>query len=127
MPFRVLVVDDAADIRMLMEAVLSRAGFEVLQASGGAEALDMLEAGAAPDVVLLDVQMPDMDGWETLAAVRADPMLTDIAVVVCTVKGRGEDGDRARDLGADGYVSKPFTLSELVDQVAMAARKVTHR
>ena len=127
MPFRVLVVDDAADIRLLLEAVLTRAGFEVLQASGGAEALALLAAGAAPDVVLLDVQMPDMDGWEMLTTVRADPMLTDMAVVICTVKGHDDELERARLLGADGFIGKPFTLPELVEQVSMAARKVTHR
>jgi CheY-like chemotaxis protein len=114
---RALVVDDAPDIRLLADLVLSMAGFVVTAASSGTEALRMVAAGDLPDIVLLDVQMPDLDGWETLSRLRADPRTADLPVVLCTVKGLPEDTLRGWSLGCDGYLGKPFDISRLVDEL----------
>jgi adenylate cyclase len=114
---RALVVDDAPDIRLLADLVLSMAGFAVTAASSGREALRLLAAGDLPDIVLLDVQMPDVDGWETLSRVRADPRTADLPVVLCTVKGLPEDTLRGWSLGCDGYIGKPFDIAGLVDEL----------
>ena len=114
---RALVVDDAPDIRLLADLVLSMAGFAVTAASSGSEALRLLAGDDLPDIVLLDVQMPDVDGWETLSRLRHDPRTADLPVVLCTVKGLPEDTLRGWSLGCDGYLGKPFDISGLVDEL----------
>ena len=114
---RALVVDDAADIRLLAELVLSMAGFTVDAASSGSEALRLLAAGDLPDIVVLDVQMPDLDGWETLSRLRSDPRTASLPVVLCTVKGLPEDTLRGWTLGCDGYLGKPFDITGLVEEL----------
>lgn len=125
---KALVVDDAPDIRLLADLVLSMAGFSVTAAASGSEALRKLAAGDLPDIVLLDVQMPDVDGWETLSRVRADPRTADLPVVLCTVKGLPEDTLKGWSLGCDGYLGKPFDISRLVDELnGVLARNVKQR
>lgn len=124
---RVLVVDDASDLRFLMATVLRRSGYEVFEAGSGDEALDWLADQGAQgwvDVIVLDVQMPDVDGWEVLSRLRADPGLYGRPLVlVCTVKNSQADRQRARDLAAAGYLAKPFVISELMAMVAALVRR----
>lgn len=125
---KALVVDDAADIRLLADLVLTMAGFTVTAASSGREALQMLAGGDLPDIVLLDVQMPDVDGWETLSRVRATPHTADLPVVLCTVKGLPEDTRKGWSLGCDGYLGKPFDIGGLVEELnAVLERTPTQR
>ena len=112
-----LVVDDAPDIRLLADLVLSMAGFTVTAAASGREALAILAAGELPDIILLDVQMPDVDGWETLSRVRSDPRTRHLPVVLCTVKGLPEDALKGWTLGCDGYLGKPFDIGGLVQEL----------
>ena len=114
---KALVVDDAPDIRLLADLVLTMAGFTVTAASSGSEALRKLAAGALPDIMVLDVQMPDLDGWETLSRVRADPRTAELPVVLCTVKGLPEDTLKGWSLGCDGYLGKPFDINGLVGEL----------
>jgi CheY-like chemotaxis protein len=111
------VVDDAPDIRLLADLVLSMAGFRVTAASSGSEALRALRGAELPDIVLLDVQMPDVDGWETLSRLRGDPRTAELPVVLCTVKGLPEDTLRGWSLGCDGYLGKPFDIARLVEEL----------
>lgn len=125
---RALVVDDAPDIRLLADLVLSMAGFTVSGASSGIEALRILEAPELPDIVLLDVQMPELDGWETLSRLRADPRTSELPVVLCTVKGLPEDNLRGWTLGCDGYLGKPFDIGALVEELqGVLARDMDER
>lgn len=118
----VLVVDDAADIRLLVQAVLTRAGWQVREAASAAEAFAAID-DVKPDVVLLDVQMPDADGWSVLATIRSDPQTTSLPVVLCTVKGHPHDRARGWRLGCDGYLTKPFAIPDLVDEVKAVAQR----
>ena len=111
-----LLVDDHADIRFLMERVLAGHGFVSREAEHGRAALERL-AEAVPDLVVLDVQMPEMTGWDTLGAIRADPRTVDVPVLMCTVKSGPEDLVRAFELGADGFLNKPFNPPGLVAAV----------
>ena len=120
-----LVVDDAPDIRLLAELVLSMAGLTVTAASSGREALQRLADNDLPDIVLLDVQMPEVDGWETLTRVRADPRTAGLPVVLCTVKGLPEDTLRGWTLGCDGYLNKPFDIGGLVDELRGVLQRTT--
>jgi DNA-binding response OmpR family regulator len=118
-----LVVDDAPDIRMLADLVLTMAGFEVTPAASGSEALRILAEQDLPDIVLLDVQMPDLDGWETLERLRRDTRTAKLPVVLCTVKGLPEDTIRGWSLGCDGYIGKPFDISGLVEELRAVLRR----
>ena len=122
---KVLVVDDAPDIRLLAEMVLSMAGFTVTAASSGREALPRLAHNDLPDLVLLDVQMPEVDGWETLTRVRAASPTAALPVVLCTVKGLPEDTLKGWTLGCDGYLGKPFDIGGLVDELRGVLRRNT--
>jgi CheY-like chemotaxis protein len=117
----VLVIDDDADIRSLLRLALSLDGHEVRTAANGAEGLTRLReaglAGEAP-VVVLDVQMPDMDGWQVLEAIRSDELVRDVAVVLCTVKAGAADLSRGWELGCDAYQSKPFDISAVSREVS---------
>lgn len=125
---KALVVDDAADIRLLADLVLTMSGFTVTAAASGREALQKLAGADLPDIVLLDVQMPDVDGWETLTRVRATPRTADLPVVLCTVKGLPEDTLKGWSLGCDGYLGKPFDIGGLVEELnAVLARTPAQR
>jgi CheY-like chemotaxis protein len=123
-----LIVDDAADLRALLRHLLGRAGFDVLEAASGPEALAQLSLGDVPDVAIIDVQMPGMDGWETLAQLRRDRLTSELPVLLCTVKSGPADLLRAWELGCDGYLEKPFDIAELVTEVeAVQARTADQR
>ena len=113
---RVLVVDDEPNIVMSLEFLMARAGFEVQVARNGREALDALE-GAAPDLLLLDVMMPEFDGYEVCERIRARPEWNGTKIVMLTARGREVERERGLALGADAYVTKPFSTRDLVDKV----------
>ena len=112
-----LVVDDEEDVRELVAVVLRHAGLSVTLAPSGVAALEELETGFVPDIVVLDVQMPELDGWDTLAAIRAAPRTRDVPVVMCSVRAQPADIERGRALGCNGYVTKPFAIEDLADRV----------
>jgi len=116
---RVLVVDDDDDIRGLVVELLRRAGLDVDQANDGRAGLRAFHQ-APPDLVLLDVSMPDLDGWQTLERIRD---LSDVPVIMLTA--RGDELERVRGLqaGADDYVTKPFGRQELVARVQALLRR----
>jgi DNA-binding response OmpR family regulator len=116
---RILVIDDDADIRGLVRELLRRAGHEVAEAPDGRAGLRALHA-SPPDLVLLDVSMPELDGWQTLERIRD---LSDVPVLMLTA--RGDELERVRGLqaGADDYVTKPFGRQELVARVQALLRR----
>lgn len=113
---RVLVVDDQEDIREMARLVLSGAGYEVSAAPSGREALRL--ARQTPfDLVLLDINMPDLDGWATLRLLRADEALEDTAVAMFSVKSEVRDKVAGLQDGAIDYITKPFGVDELIARV----------
>jgi DNA-binding response OmpR family regulator len=120
---RVLVVDDEGDIRELVRELLVRAGYEVVEAPNGNEALKVFYS-QQPDVVILDVQMPVLDGWETLTRIRE---VSDVPVLMLTA--RAEELDKVRGLraGADDYLTKPFGRQELLARVSANLRRAGTR
>ena len=113
---KILVVDDQQEILDLTETVLTGGGYSISTASSGDEALGQL-ALEPFDLVLLDINMPEMDGWETLRLLRADEQLADVAVVMFSVKGEVSDKVHSLQEGASGYITKPFVVDELVARV----------
>jgi DNA-binding response OmpR family regulator len=119
---RVLVVDDSSPIRDLIVVNLELEGFDVRSAADGMEGLEVL-AGWRPDVVTLDVVMPRLDGFATLARLRGEPATADIPVLIVTARAQAADRERGEELGADDYLSKPFEPAELVAAVGRLARR----
>ena len=115
MAMRVLVVDDEPNIVMSIEFLMKRAGFEVQVARNGREALEALD-GAPPDLLLLDVMMPEFDGYEVCERVRRRPEWSRTKIIMLTARGRDAERQRGLALGADRYVTKPFSTRDLVDQ-----------
>ena len=116
MPKTVLIVDDEPNILLSVEFLMQREGHEVLTASDGQEALDLL-ASSRPDLMILDVMMTRKNGFEVCAEVRADPAFSDLPVLMLTAKGREAEMSKGMSLGADAYITKPFSTHELVAKV----------
>ena len=116
----VLVVDDEPDVRLIARVVLSAAGFEVQEVGSGEAALAVLEGGNPPDVVLLDVRMPGLDGWEVLRRLRSDPTSAELPVVVFTADLGARSEARTELDDGDLFVTKPFQPDELLDVVRAA-------
>jgi DNA-binding response OmpR family regulator len=120
---RVLVVDDDADIRGLLRQLLERAGYAVVEAVDGREGLRVLYS-SSPDLVLLDVSMPELDGWQTLERIRD---LSDVPVVMLTARTAELEKVRGLKAGADDYVAKPFGRQELLARVEALLRRAGSR
>ena len=113
---KVLIVDDERNIAISVEFLMQREGFEVTVAHDGEEGLARIRADQ-PDLVLLDVMMPKLNGFEVCEAVRADPTLAGVRIVMLTAKGRTAEIHKGLALGADAYIPKPFSTAELVAKV----------
>ena len=118
---RILIVDDELAIRRALRPPLLELGFQVAEASRGEEALQLLRAGGY-DAVLLDINMPGSGGIETLRRIRA--FAPRLPVLMLTVRDQEEDKVAALDLGADDYVTKPFSMRELIARIRTAVRRV---
>lgn len=112
----VLIVDDEPNILLSLEFLLKEAGYDVRIARDGAEALSEIEK-VPPDLVLLDVMLPQLDGYHVCETIRASPKLKDVRILMLTAKSREVEREKALALGADDYVVKPFSTRELVDNV----------
>ena len=117
MSIRLLVVDDEPDVAGMASLVLSRAGYAVDTASSGDEALARLD-GAAYDLILLDINMPGMDGWEVLRILKADDRTATIPVAMFSVRGEVRDKVHGLQEGALDYITKPFGVDELPARVS---------
>ena len=116
MTHRILIVDDEPNIVLSLEFLMEQSGFDVAVARDGEEALAQM-ASFRPDLVLLDVMLPRLNGYEVCQRIRATPDWARVKVLMLSAKGRELDLSKGMALGADGYVTKPFSTRDLVDQV----------
>jgi DNA-binding response OmpR family regulator len=116
MSHSVLVVEDEPNIVLSLEFLMEQAGYQVRVARDGDAAL-LAIASAPPDLVLLDVMLPKRDGFDICRAIRANAAWRDIRILMLTAKGRESDRDRGIALGADDYVTKPFSNRDVVERV----------
>jgi len=120
---RVVCVEDEPEMIDLIRLILSRKGFEVIGANGGKQGLETIRE-QKPDLVLLDLMMPDMDGWEVYQQMKADKEITDIPVIVVTAKAQSIDKVLGLHIAkVDDYISKPFSPQELLDSVDQVLKK----
>ncbi len=116
MAYKILVVDDEPPIVRLMEFILARQGHEMLIAVNGQEALDKVRAHQ-PDLVLLDIMMPRIDGYEVARTLRADPATATLPIIMLSAKAQEEDIQKGINVGVDEYITKPFSPEQLVGVV----------
>ncbi len=116
MAHKILIADDEPNILISLEYLMKREGFDVTLARDGQEAIDAILRDR-PDLVLLDVMMPRKTGLEVCQEVRADPQLQGLLILMLTAKGRDTDVAKGLALGADAYVTKPFSTKDLVARV----------
>ena len=116
-PKKLLVADDEPNIVISLEYLMKREGYDVLVATDGNQALEAIQR-EQPALVLLDVMMPGKTGFEVCQAVRADPALAGVRILMLTAKGRDTDISKGLALGANAYMIKPFSTRELVQKVA---------
>ena len=113
---KILIADDEVNIVISLEFLMKREGFEVVLAADGEEAITKIR-DERPDLVLLDVMMPRKTGFEVCQEVRSDPALQDLKILMLTAKGRDTEVAKGMALGADAYMTKPFSTHELVERV----------
>jgi len=123
---RVVIIEDERDVARLLEFNLRGANYVVECAATGAEGLAAIKANT-PDVVLLDLMLPDQSGYDVCKTIRADPTLHDTAVLMLTAKGEAEDRILGLEVGADDYVVKPFVVREVVLRVNALANRLAER
>ena len=113
---RILIVEDQEDNRMIMRDVLSAAGYELIEAVNGKDGVSRAQSDR-PDLILMDVQMPVLDGYEATRQIKADPNLKSTPIIAVTSYALSGDEAKARAAGCDGYVSKPFSPRQLLARV----------
>ena len=116
MPKEILIVDDEPSIVVPIQFLMEQLGYNVLVAENGEDALDIIYK-YKPDLILLDIMLPRIDGYEVCEIVRLDPRYRDIKIIFITAKGREVEIAKGLALGADAYITKPFSNTELVSKV----------
>src|SRR5262245_37133863 len=113
---RILVVEDQEDNRQILRDLLTSAGFEVIEAENGEQAL-AVAAAERPELILMDIQLPVLDGYEATRRLKTDPLLRAIPIIVITSYALSGDEERARPAGCYDYVAKPYSPREVLDKV----------
>jgi two-component system chemotaxis response regulator CheY len=116
---KALVIDDSKAMRMILKKMLTEMDFEVSEAENGLAALSLLETGPRPELVLVDWNMPEMNGYEFVRAVRSRPEYDDMKLVMVTSETQADGIDRVVEAGADEYVAKPFTRESLAEKLGL--------
>jgi len=113
---KILIVDDNPDVREVLQCQLKMLGYLVISAENGYVAIEkaMVEQ---PDLILMDIMMPEMDGWQASRAVRANPDTKDIPILAATAMCRRADLNACLEAGCNGYIVKPFTMMELKEKI----------
>jgi len=124
MAHSVLIVEDEPNIVLSVKFLMEGAGFDVRVASDGSKALKEIEK-SPPNIILLDVMLPDRDGYSICEAIKANGDWQDIRILMLTAKGRDMDREKGLALGADDYITKPFSNRELVDRVVEVSQELT--
>ncbi|MCU0479926.1 MAG: response regulator transcription factor [Anaerolineae bacterium] len=120
---KILIAEDERDIRELITFTLSFAGHEIIQASNGAEAVELVQK-TMPNLIMMDVRMPRMTGYEACRAIKQIEGVKDIPVVFLSAKGQDDEVADALEAGAIDYITKPFSPTELAEKIASLLKKI---
>jgi DNA-binding response OmpR family regulator len=121
MAIRVLITEDEPNIVESLTFILQRAGYEVSAVLDGEAAVRRLRSDP-PDIMILDIMLPKMNGFEVLKLIKTDPALKSLPVVILTAKGQAHDRQLAEQIGADAFVTKPFSNRDLIQQIGLLRR-----
>ena len=113
---RILVVEDQDDNRQILRDLLTKAGFDLIEAENGEDAVALAQT-SRPDLILMDIQLPILDGYEATRRIKADPDLKSIPIIVVTSYALSGDEEKARLAGCDDYVAKPFSPRQLLAKI----------
>ena len=113
---KVLIADDELRLRKVVSLHLKKAGFEILEAGNGAQAVELAKSGN-PDVIVLDVMMPEMTGLEACKVIKEMPQFSDTPVILLTAMAQSDDIQKGTDAGAQLYLTKPFSPKELIEKI----------
>ena len=113
---RILIVDDEPNIVLALELLMKKEGYEVHTVADGERAVQAAKE-LRPDLILLDIMMPKMDGYEVCQSIRSDALLKDVSIIMLTAKGREVEREKGMALGADLYITKPFSTRQVVMKV----------
>ncbi len=113
---RILIVDDEPNIVLALELLMKKEGYEVHTVADGERAVQAAKE-IRPDLILLDIMMPKMDGYEVCQSLRSDALLKDVSIIMLTAKGREVEREKGLALGADLYITKPFSTRQVVTTV----------
>lgn len=113
---KIVIADDEHKILMSLEYSFKKSGYDVFIARDGTEVLDFLKT-MTPDVILLDIMMPNLDGYSTLELIKQDEKLKDTKVIFLSAKNNPRDIERGLEMGADAYVTKPYSIKKLMQQI----------
>jgi DNA-binding response OmpR family regulator len=113
---KILIVDDEPNIVMSLEYTFRKSGYEVFIARDGKEAIEILE-NQTPDLIILDIMMPNVDGYATIEYVKKQPQLSHCKVIFLSAKNKESDIEKGLQLGANAYMTKPFSVKKLIEQV----------
>ena len=114
--YRILIVDDEPNIVLALELLMKKEGYEVHTVDDGERAVQAAKE-LRPDLILLDIMMPKMDGYEVCQRIRSDGLLKDVSIIMLTAKGREVEREKGLALGADHYITKPFSTRQVVMKV----------
>jgi DNA-binding response OmpR family regulator len=124
-PARILIVDDEPNILLSLQFLMKKAGYDVRTAKDGEQALAEI-AREKPHLVLLDVMMPKLDGFSVCERIRANREWQDVRVIMLTARGRDVEREKGLSLGADDYITKPFSTKDAIDRVAALLAKAAN-
>ncbi len=119
---RILIVDDEPNILLSLDFLMRKSGYSVLLARNGNEALEHIQQ-SKPDLILLDIMMPDVDGYEICQKTKSNPDTSHIKIIFLTAKSKESDIAKGLEMGADAYITKPFTNKNLLEQVKTILEK----
>ena len=120
---KILIVDDEPSILMSLEFLMHKEGYQVFIARDGAEALDTINKHT-PDIIILDIMMPEVDGYEVCQLVKTNPSTSHIKVIFLSAKSKKEDIEKGLEMGADLYLTKPFSTRTLMSQIKSLKIKI---
>jgi DNA-binding response OmpR family regulator len=121
---KVIIADDELRLRKVVALHLKRSGIDVIEVSNGKDALSLAK-DKKPDVIILDVMMPELNGLDALKELKSDKELKDIPVIMLSAKAGGEDINKGLELGADAYLTKPFSPKQLLEEINKVFTKST--
>ena len=116
---KVLIADDSDMMRKIAKMSLEKGSHTVIEAADGQEAVEKTKA-ELPDIVLLDAEMPEIDGWEACKLIKADPQTSKIPILMCTGHDLSEEPETLTEAGANGYISKPYNPAQMLEKVKAA-------